>query len=645
MKLKTGIFIGLGVVVAGLVATPFLLPLDVYRAQLERAASTAIGRDVRIRGPIKLTVYPELGISLSDVSIANVPGGKDPEMLSAESVLVGAELMPLLSRRLEVTEVVLQKPVAHLEMSRNGVANWRLGDMGAPAPKPAAPAQGAPAADAASNFSMRDVRINDGELSYFDGRSNSTEAFKAISIHLNMPRGNGRNAPLNLDGNVTYNGQPLKISGAVEKLDALLNARPTGLSVGVASNMVNAEFMGSVGTDGRISGALKLGAHSVRSLAAWLGHPMPPGNGFGLMAMEGQFSVRDGVYTLQHTHLAFDSMSLNTDLIIDANPDVPMLKGNVTIDKLNVLPYLAPGTSEDTVKAVKAKAANPGAPLEFGWLKTADADVTLVLGGLVVPDFKLDHAIVNANLKGGVLKADLSSVSAYGGTGKGSFAVDASGAIPTFKETLDIAGFKAQPLLNDLIGVNRINSAGALRLDLTSRGTSEDAIVKGLNGKGSVKFTDGTLSGVDLAAVARLLQSVLTTEVLTGAVGDNAKTQFGSMGGNFTVQNGVLKTTDLALVSDAVELNATGTADLSAHQLDFHFEPKAKKGIPGLKIVDIGVPFNVKGPWDHPNYSPDAGGIAKNVVNKLEKGATLPIDVLRDPGGALNSLFGGGKSK
>ena len=274
------------------------------------------------------------------------------------------------------------------------------------------------------------------------------------------------------------------------------------------SNIINADFTGSLGTEGQISGALKLGAHSVRSFAAWVRHPMPPGNGFGLIALEGQFSVRDGVYRLTHTHLAFDSMSLDATIAIDTKPELFEITGGATIDRLDINPYLAPGASNDTVKAVKTKAGDRNAPLAFGWLKAANADLKLAVGALLAPNVKLDQAIINVALHNGVLKADLSNVTAYGGSGKGSLTIDASSDTPVFRETLDVSGLKAQTFLNDFMGVDRITATGAVRLDLSSRGATEDAIIKGLNGKGSIKFTDGSVRGVDLVAVGRVAQSV-----------------------------------------------------------------------------------------------------------------------------------------
>jgi AsmA protein len=395
-----------------------------------------------------------------------------------------------------------------------------------------------------------------------------------------------------------------------------------------------------MGKDGQISGPLNLGAHSVRSLAAWLGYPLPPGNGFGLVALEGQFSAVDGVYSLRQTQLRFDSMSMNANLSFDTNPAVMLIKGSVTLDRLDLNPYLAPGTETDTFEAAK-KAANPDAPLSLGGLKAVDAEVQLVVGSMILPGFRLDHGRVDADLKGGVLKAELRNLSLYGGNGRGSLTVDASGDTPSIRSTLDLSGLRVQPFLNQLMDVNNVTGTGTLRFDVAGRGKTQAQLIRALNGRGELRFADGAVTGVDLGAVARVMQSVVTAQVLTGAVGPNAKTAFGQIGGTFTVKDGVLHTADLKLTNDAVDLNGQGDVDLGAQTVDFRFEPVAKRGIPGIRLVDIGIPFIVKGPWSQPSYGPDPRGIARAVVNKLGQGATAPVDIVKDPAAALKSLFGG----
>lgn len=643
MKKRTVIII-LGSVgaVGALLAVPFLLPLDTYRAPIERAASSALGRQVSIRGSLGLSVYPQIGISLADVSIANSQGARHPQMVEVQSVVVGAKLMPLLSRRLEITEVVLQNPVIHLEVNRQGVSNWQLGTA-----NNNAQAKPGETNSRIASVGVGKLSIEGGQVTYDDAASNTSQEIKDVSLTLAMPLTTATNVrvPLVFNGGLTYNGQPLRLNGRVENFDALMRAQPTQARLEVGSNIINAKFEGTLGKDGSISGPLNLGAHSVRSLAAWLGHPLPAGNGFGLMALEGQFTAADGVYSLRQTQIRFDSMSMNANLSFDTKPAVMAIKGNVTLDRLDLTPYLAPGNETDAVEAAKAakaaKATNADAPLALGGLKAVDAEVSLVVGAMALPGFRLDHGVVEANLKGGVLKAELRNLSLYGGSGRGSLNVDASGDMPSIRSTLDLSGLKVQPFLNQLMEVNNVTGTGTVRFDVAGRGKTQAQLIKALNGKGELRFADGNVVGVDLGAIARVMQSVVTAQVLTGAVGPNAKTPFGQMGGTFTVKDGVLHTTDLKLTSDAVEMNGQGDIDLAAQTVDFRFEPVAKRGIPGLKLVDIGIPFLVKGPWDKPSYGPDPRGIAKAVVNKLGQGVNAPVDLVKDPAGALKSLFGG----
>ena len=625
-------------VILAVLATPFLIPLNMYRAPLERAASAALSREVKINGSLHLTVYPEIGLSLSDVTIANLPGARDPQMIAADNLVVGAHLMPLFSGRLEVTELVLQKPVIHLEVGKSGTPNWSFGSASG-ANKPADAA-------ALNRIGFSHLNVKDGSVTYFDAASGKSAALTDVNLSLDMPDMARQTLarPLTLGGMLTYNGEKLKVDGRLDNFGQLLAAKTTGARISIQSNVINAEFTGQLGAE-NISGALKLGAHSVRSFAAWLGSPMPPGNGFGLLALEGTFAARDGVYSLSHTHLAFDSMNVNGDISLDTNPKVLTARGHLTIDRLDLNPYLAPGAETDTFKAAKVKAANPDAPFALSGLKAVNADLTLAVGAMIMPHLKLDQAVVKAKLEDGLLKADLSSLTAYGGKGKGTLTVDAREAVPSFHQTLEMDGINAQPFLVALMDFNRITGKGGVNLDLSSKGDSTKAIVSNLSGKGDIRFANGNLEGADLVAVARLVQSVLTGEALGAAVGGGTKTEFVKMGASFTVDHGVMQTKDFQMVNPAVDMTGQGTVDFAAQTLEFHFEPKATKGLPGVKVVDIGLPFYVKGPWAKPSYGPDARNLAKSIVEKLQNGASSPLDVLTQPGLSLKSLLGTGSKK
>lgn len=611
-----------------LLATPFLLPVNVWRGPIESAATMALGRDVQIRGPLHLSIYPDIGLRLSDVSVANAPGARNPEMIAAKTVVVGARLAPLFSGRLEVTELTLQGAKIDLETGTDGVPNWSFGEE---------PAKGHKAdAAALDRIGFSHLNLRNSDVNWFDERTGASAQVTDVRLSLDMPNvpKPTLSLPLSVDGALTYRGERLNIAGHLDNFAAFVGGRSTGAKFAIASNVINADFEGMAGK-GKVSGALKMGAHSVRSFAAWLGNPLPPGNGFGLVALEGSFTAHDGVYSLNHAHVAFDSMNLNGDLSVDTKPDKLMLDGDFTIDRINVIPYLAPGQYDDTVLAQKARNANPDAPLALSGLRSLNAQLTLVVGGLVLPHLTLDHALIKATLNNGVLKTEMNHVAAFGGDGKASLVVDASGSEPSFHHTFEISGVKAKPLISELAGVKKITGTGALRFDISSHGNTPRDIVSHLDGNGEISLAEGSVEGADLAAVAHLLETVLSGDMPSEAVGESAQTPFHSLSASFTMQDGILHSRDVRLLNPAVEIDGTADIDLPSQRLELHFDPRPA---PGRHNSGIGVPFYVKGPWAKPSFGPDTHAVAKTLLKRAD--AANAVDLLTRPGLSLKSILG-----
>ncbi len=74
----------------------------------------ATGRSVSI-GPVSLKFFPRVRASLSDLDFGGtaVPGAP---RISAETVSLGVKLLPLLARRLEVSEIVVERPEVEIVM-------------------------------------------------------------------------------------------------------------------------------------------------------------------------------------------------------------------------------------------------------------------------------------------------------------------------------------------------------------------------------------------------------------------------------------------------------------------------------------------------------------------------------------------------
>ena len=135
-----------------------------------------------------------------------------------------------------------------------------------------------------------------------------------------------------------------------------MRAQPTQARLEVASNLINAKFDGHAGQRRRRSPARSISA-PIRSAVS------PPGSAIRCRPETASAWWRskansrraDGVYSLRQTQMRFDSMSMNANLSFDTKPAVMTIKGNVTLDRLDLNPYLAPGTETDTVEAAKAR--------------------------------------------------------------------------------------------------------------------------------------------------------------------------------------------------------------------------------------------------------------------------------------------------
>src|SRR6185369_8921593 len=102
------------IIVAALIA-PFFVDLNNYKGLIEAKAKEATGRELKIEGPISLSILPLPSVSVSGIKFGNAPGGTAPNMAEIESATVKVAIMPLLSHKAEITDIVLAHPTIVLE--------------------------------------------------------------------------------------------------------------------------------------------------------------------------------------------------------------------------------------------------------------------------------------------------------------------------------------------------------------------------------------------------------------------------------------------------------------------------------------------------------------------------------------------------
>lgn len=154
------------VLVVILIALPFLINVNSFRPKIESEASSALGRQVTL-GNLSLSIFSG-SVEANNIAIADDPAFSKSPFVTAQSLKIGVELMPLIfSKQLNVTAIILEQPQISLLRAANGTWNYSsLG--GASAQKAEAPKAG----EAPPNLSVGKLSVKNGKL--IVGKANSS---------------------------------------------------------------------------------------------------------------------------------------------------------------------------------------------------------------------------------------------------------------------------------------------------------------------------------------------------------------------------------------------------------------------------------------------------------------------------------------
>ncbi|HBE91981.1 MAG TPA: hypothetical protein DDW55_05435, partial [Gammaproteobacteria bacterium] len=101
--------------------------LDHLRGGVETSAGAALGRDVSIKGPVRLELSGWPSIEVQDVAIANVPGAAANVFFKAGLARLQIGVAHLLRGELQIGEITAEDVVLNLENDAQGKANWDFG--------------------------------------------------------------------------------------------------------------------------------------------------------------------------------------------------------------------------------------------------------------------------------------------------------------------------------------------------------------------------------------------------------------------------------------------------------------------------------------------------------------------------------------
>ena len=196
-----------------LLIIPNLIPQEVYRAKIEEEASKALGRKVTVTGAISVSIFPRLEARAGASTIANPDGFGERPFASMKELRAAVALWPLLFQNVEIEEFVLVEPAIGLVSLADGVNNWAF-DVGSPA-QPGQPKPGG-----SMGAALRDVRIENGQVSYDDRKTGTVHALGNLDLAADMQ---SLDKPLSFTASGLADELPFKLESRIENPKAMMD--------------------------------------------------------------------------------------------------------------------------------------------------------------------------------------------------------------------------------------------------------------------------------------------------------------------------------------------------------------------------------------------------------------------------------------
>ncbi|NHA13531.1 AsmA family protein [Thioalkalivibrio sp. XN279] len=676
LKIVLGVFAVLVVLVLAAAALIMFVvdPAD-YRDRITQAISAETGRSARIEGDISLSFFPTIGFEVGRMSLGNPPGFGDEPFVEIESAAIGARVMPLLSRRLEVSKLRLEGLQLHLVERADGSANWRDAageeDTGAGGAPPAGGQAGTGFQfTRIDGLEVRDVnvryehlgdgrvveigvpRLTTGPLS--PGQPFDLEAEVTLALDAGATRVQGRLETVLL---LHAGGSGLEMSEFVLQVDATGATLPGGqqaarvevprLVVDLAAQTLDlpqlvldaAGLRATAGLQGRglmetpeFDGQLEVAEFSPRELLRNLGEAPPQTRDpavLGRLALSAEMRFAAGTLALEDVRLVLDDSNLEGRLALTPG-EVNRVRGELALDTIDLDRYLGPEADETA-----AAAPTEDTPLAFDWLQALDLDLGLRAGSVVVSGLRLAAVETRAVVKEGRLALEPLSADLYEGEARGSAVIDARRAPATLRLRQSLEGLQLQPFTTDLADFERLTGVARLEADLATSAATTAGLLSGLDGNVGFQLSDGYFRGVNLWFEIQRAYALAKGRPVPEKTSPD--TEFRELSGTAVIRDGQLVNEDLVGGLPFIALAGRGAVDLAAGTLDYRLTAtvirEAVDETTGERseLAGARIPLRLSGELASPKVSVDVAELLKDeAVEKLKERALDPLRKLRD---------------
>ena len=570
-RVLTTLMILLVVLLAGLTALVLLVNPNDFRAYMVRQVEARSGYVMKLDGPLRWHVWPQLSILSGRMSLT-APGASVP-LLTSDNMRLDVALMPLLSHQLQVNQVMLKGAVIQLTPQTEAV---RKPDA------PVAPRENTlpdVAEDNGWSFDIGKLKVADSVLVF---QHESDEQVTVRNINLQMEQDEHHKGTMDFSGRVNRNQRDMVVS-----LNANVDASDYPHQLIANIQQLDWQLTGADLPAQGITGQGKLQAvwREERKQLELNQLDLKANDS----ALTGQASVMLSDTPQWVINLQFDTLNLENLLTAQA----AAAQGDVAQQ----------GQSQPKPRPVIS--SNLDRP-DYNGLRGFDADIMLKANRVHWRGMDFTHVSSQMTNKNGLLTiSDLS-----GEMGQGRLSLPG---------TLDVRKAEArtafQPRLENVeIGTilkafnYPIPLTGSLTLagDFSGGKIDAEAFRRNWQGQAHVEMSNTRMEGLNFQ---QLVQQAVerSSNVKVKDNFENA-TRLNRFVTELSLDNGQLSLESMQGESPMLSLEGDGTMDLVKETADTHFKVTVLEGWLGEgKLIDFlkqtPIPLSVYGQWQALNYS------------------------------------------
>lgn len=694
LKILGGLFT---VVLLLLIAANFFVSPDAIQARVAERIKQQTGRELIVNGEASLTFLPNPEIVLTNATLKDPGTDATAIDLQMPRLEVTLDLYELISQRVDARYVLFEQPLVIVRPGSAETAPQRRSEApakeksrraateNASGPRFAKASMAALAAtpeDDTSDVRLRDMRIEDGTVRILNEAGQVSREIKHINASLAMPH---IAEPLRSSGNFQLNQKTLDYDLTLTSAGALRADQPADVALILSSKNFKAQFDGTLVPVPEVSaeGVFKGTASSFKDLIAWTpdggqsAKPVVPGK----LTSKVQWNFAGA--TLSDMAFSLGESTGHGRAALHLDGPKPHLRAAIAIELLDLTPFLPqddksapqrragtepvaneaaggqapskpndfftepfpdgfpePPSQEDPAEAMQPGAAKPKEPSPL------DADVNVNVRKTVVSKLTIGPSALALGYRDGILTANLGGMQLYGGEGRGKLVIDQNPDVPVFSANLNLDRVNAKPFLTDAAEFDRLSGNIKVVFNLNGKGQEAETIKSSLAGNGNILVNNGAVEGMDITAILAQVGEGRLPQIKGGS------TEFDSLGGGFTMRQGIAETKNFQLVSQYLQVKAAGTVNIPASTMDILAHPELVAAPEGLgdaeDIVGLTIPIRIQGPFENPTYRPEVAGLLKNpeaaskTINKI--GDVLQEKFKGKPAGeALGRFLGGVK--